>query len=120
MSNIQEELNEKLKNVKQNFLDAVSNLDRQIFNKIDSIKERYTLQITELTIKQEEGITLEEENHKTKELEKEITELKREREEIVNIIKEKEEKIYIFKNKMEDFTDKIFQKAQEVENLINN
>ena len=121
MSNIQEELNEKLKNAKKNFMDSICNLDKQIFDKIESIKEDCDLKIKELNIKKESNTHFSDnDTHKIAELEEELKKIKEEKEKIASIVQEKEEKINNLKDKMESFMDKIFQKIEEVENLMKN
>ena len=122
MSNIQEGLDKKLEEAQKNFLDAISNLDKQIFDKIGSIKENYTLQTEMLEAKKGDNAELfsNQESGEIQEMEHELISLREEREEILNIVKEKEIKINDLKNKIEDFTDRIFRRTQEIENLINN
>ncbi len=120
MSNIQEDLSEKLKKAKQNFLDSVNNLEKEVLNKVEATKDIYELRIKGFEEKQNEDALF---STATKELEigemeQELVKVKEDKDRISKISQEKEGEINNLKMKMEDFINKIFVKIEKVEDLI--
>jgi len=119
MSNIQENLKEKLEKVKKKFVESVENLEREVDSKIYRVKNEYDSKLEEA---KEEIIVnqsnfLDNNGENIVELKGQIENFDIEKNNMLDTIKEKDDKINNLKEKVESFVETTLKKIEKIEKI---